>query len=114
MPVPSEQALCTTLQSSELHSSVHSWRVLGLALLGLCHMGCDRAPALLRLSLMKGSVRKVSSAFFLNGGRQLFQICRRSGGVWGLLRPLPLCLVHSGRTTRQGFASSLLVVRPSS
>eukprot|EP00967_Tisochrysis_lutea_P107555 scaffold165974_cov35-Tisochrysis_lutea.AAC.2 len=71
LAIPSEYALCTTLHSSELQRSAHSWGTLGLSPLGLCHIGCDRAPASLRLSLLRGSVRKVSSAFFQNAGRRL-------------------------------------------
>eukprot|EP00967_Tisochrysis_lutea_P061062 scaffold78179_cov29-Tisochrysis_lutea.AAC.5 len=36
--------------------------MLGPAQLGLCHMGCKRAPASLRLSLLRGSVRSERSA----------------------------------------------------
>eukprot|EP00967_Tisochrysis_lutea_P071130 scaffold94237_cov26-Tisochrysis_lutea.AAC.1 len=41
------------------------------ALIGLCQMGCESAPASLRLSRVRESVRMASSAFFQKGGSRL-------------------------------------------
>eukprot|EP00967_Tisochrysis_lutea_P122357 scaffold202423_cov30-Tisochrysis_lutea.AAC.5 len=52
-PLPARRGL------ADIKSDVGA-RVVG----ALCHMGCDSAPASLRPSPLKGSARKVSSAFF--------------------------------------------------
>eukprot|EP00967_Tisochrysis_lutea_P044247 scaffold53592_cov35-Tisochrysis_lutea.AAC.3 len=104
IPAPSAYALCTTLHSNVLHRSTHSCScgMLGLVLLGLCHMGCESAPASLRQSLLKGRrlLPNMSSVRRWTGRDETTAALRSA-----------LCLARCGRTTSPGFASSLPVAR---